>query len=162
MTPERIIAIFQELATEYECVFFAGVTAEFLRKTVEAEASQGKTFVVIDLQGLNIKDDFPTGNSKVRFTIHVIQQDKGDSVSQESDNLAPYDAIQTICINCYNTWIDILRSLRADNTTDSNYVNNYNDITVTASDATYYIKPKLLGLMSGVFVTIEATGKTEC
>ena len=86
----------------------------------------------------------------------------GDSVSQEADNLGTYDAIQTICIDCYNKWIDCLRALRADNSDDSNYINNYNDITVSASDATYYVKPKLLGLMSGVFVNVDATGKTEC
>lgn len=162
MTPERIIEIFNELATEYECVFFAGITAEFLRTTVEKEASQGKIFVVLDLQGLKIRDDYQTRNSKVSLVIHVIKQDKGDSVSQEADNLAPYDAIQTICLECYNVWVDMLQSLRADNTTDDKYVNNYNDITVTQSDATFFIKPKLLGLMSGCFINIEATGRVEC
>ena len=162
MTPSRLIEIFKEISEALDCVFFAGVTAEFLRTTVEAEESQGKTFVVIELRGLNIKDDFGTGNSKIRFTVHVIKRDVGDSVSQEADNLGPYDAIQTICIDCYNKWVDCLRALRADNSDDSNYINNYNDITVSASDATYYVKPKLLGLMSGVFVNVDATGKTEC
>lgn len=162
MTPARIITIFKAIAENKGCVFFAGVTPEFLRTTVEAEDSQGKTFVVIDLQGLLIKDDFTTNTSKTRFTLHVIQKDSGDSVSQEADNNATYDSIQTICINCYNTWIDILRTLRSDNTTDGDYLEKYSDITVTASDATYYIKPKLLGLMSGIFVNIEAGGIVEC
>lgn len=162
MTPARIITIFKAIAENYNCIFFAGVTAEFLRTTIEAEANQDKTFVVIDLQGISIKDDFSTNKSKTRFTLHVIKQDKGDSVSQETDNAAPYDAIQTITLDCYNTWIDILRTLRSDNSTDSNYLAKYSDLTVTASDATYYIKPKLLGLMSGVFVNIEAGGILEC
>ena len=162
MTPATIITTFKAIAEHYDCVFFAGVTAEFLRKTVEAEASQGKTFVVIDLQGLNIKDDFKTNQSKASFTLHIIQKDSGDSVSQEADNAAPYDSIQTICVNCYNTWIDILRTLRSDNTTDSDYLAKYSSLTVSASDATYYVKPKLLGLMSGIFVNIEVGGIVEC
>ena len=52
MTPSRLIEIFKEISEALDCVFFAGVTAEFLRTTVEAEESQGKTFVVIELRGV--------------------------------------------------------------------------------------------------------------
>lgn len=163
MTPATIITTFKAIAEHYDCVFFAGVTAEFLRKTVEAEASQGKTFVMIDLQGLNIKDDFKTNQSKASFTIHIIKRDVGDSVSQEADNASPtYSSSQTIILDCYNTWINILRTLRSDNTTDSDYLAKYSDLTVSASDATYHIKAKLFGLISGIFVDIEVGGIVEC
>ncbi len=163
MTPARIIEVFKAIAEDYDCIFFAGVTAEFLRVTVEAEASQGKTFVVIDLQGLNIKDDFSANTSKARFTLHVIQRDNPDSVSQPADNLSStYDSIQTICLECYNTWIDILHTLRSDVQTASDYLARYSDLSVVSSDATYFIKPKLLGMMSGIFVNIEASGIIEC
>lgn len=162
MTPDSILTTFKTISESKDCVFFAGVTREFLRNHLEREENRAKTFVIIDLQGMNIKEDFITREAKFRFTLHIMKYDNPDSVSQEVDNMAEYDSMQVICLDCYNKWIDILKTLRADNSTDPSYLQTFNDITVSSSDATYYIKPKLLGMMSGVFVNIEAGGIVGC
>lgn len=165
MTPTRLIAIFKAL-TEYKTgVFFCGITAEFLRDTVEKEDSQGKTFVVIDMQGMSVKDDFTKRGypQDISFTIHIIKRDVADSVSQPADNKAEYPDSQTICLDCYDFWMDLLSKLRADVSSNADYVSTYfQEMIVNLSDATFYIKPKLLGLMSGIFVRVTSKGMGSC